>query len=337
MPQITIAAAETFMEDALARVDVPADHALQVGEVILDSELRGHPDHGLFFFRAVVNWYKSGLFKLAPNTRVVRDTTLCTTIDGDNGCGVIGMNEAIELSIAKARSHGMAAASVTNSGNVIALAPFVQRAADQGLIAFACSGFRYPLVPPVGGLSVTFGTNPIAYAAPAGKHFPFLLDMSTSAVAVAKIFEAAANGESIPAGLAETSDGRPLTNASEFQLGSSLILPVGGVKGFGLMMMVDVFANVMGDSEWGHFLWLLDPGQFQSIDRFTGLMDEEIDRIKNGKRKPGVEEIFYPGERGQKRMARLREEGVVPLEESGWSAMQSVSEDLAVDMPAPID
>ena len=98
-------------------------------------------------------------------------------------------------------------------------------------------------------------------------------------------------------------------------------------------MMVDMFANVFGASEWGHFLWLLDPGQFQPIEEFNKLMDREIDRIKGGKKMPGVDEIFYPGERGQKRMRDLRLEGVVPLGESGWSSMQAVSDKHGIEMP----
>lgn len=333
MPDISIAAAQSFMEDGLQHIGVPAANATQIAEVVLDGELRGHPDHGLFYFKPVVSMHESGLVIPDPKTRIITDTTLITVIDGDNGSGVMGMNEAVERSIAKATEHGMAAASVTNSGNVIALAPFVQRAADEGLIAFACSGFRMSVIPPTGGLSGTFGTNPMAYAVPAGKHFPFLLDMSTSAIAGAKVFEARKNGESIPVGLLENPDGSPLTDATQFKVGTSLILPMAGVKGYGLAMMVDMFANVLGESEWGHFLWLLDPGQFQPIEKFKRLMDEEIDRIKGGKRKPGVDEIFYAGEQGQRRMARLRREGVVPLGESAWASMLEVSQELDVEMP----
>jgi len=252
MPTISISTASLFMENALQQVGVPDTNAAQIAEVVLDSELRGHPDHGLFFFRSVVNWHKPyDAINPKPKTRITKDAKLFTVIDGDQGCGVIGMNWAMDLSVPKAKDLGMAAASITNSANVIALAPFVQRAADEGLIAFACSGFRYPLMPPVGGTSSRFGTNPIDYAAPTGKHPPFLLDFSTAAIAVAKVLEAAKYRDPISAGLVEYADDRPLTDTSDFKLGSSLILPMAGVKGYGLAMMVDMFANVVGDSDWG--------------------------------------------------------------------------------------
>ena len=43
-----------FMEDALAKVGSSAENAYQIAEVIIDSELRGSPDHGLYFFKLVI-------------------------------------------------------------------------------------------------------------------------------------------------------------------------------------------------------------------------------------------------------------------------------------------
>ncbi len=58
MPQITIDAAQSFMEAALGNIGLPASNATQVAEVILDSELRGHPDHGLFFCRMLIDMFQ---------------------------------------------------------------------------------------------------------------------------------------------------------------------------------------------------------------------------------------------------------------------------------------
>lgn len=173
----------------------------------------------------------------------------------------------------------------------------------------------------------------MAYAAPAGEHVPFLLDMSTSAVAGAKMAEARSKGETLAMGLVESADGKPLTDPAEYAFGESFILPMAGIRGYGLAMMVDIFANVLGDSEWGHFIWVLDPAQFRPIKDFKRLMDQEIDRIKGGTKKAGVEEIFYAGERGQRRMARYREKGVVPLGDAAWEAVLGMSEEQGVPVP----
>ena len=326
-----------FMEDALAKVGSPTGNASQIAEVILDSELRGSPDHGLYFFKLVIDWHQNGTINPDPKTEVIKDSAMITIVEGDDGCGVIGMNIAVEKSIAKANTVGMAAGSVRNSGNVIALAPYVQRAAEEGLIAFACSAFRHPIIPPSGGLTGKFGTNPIAYAAPAGKYAPYILDMATSSIAAAKVWEAATNDQTIPVGLVEKSDGTPLTNATDYELGSSLILPMAGARGYGLALMSDIFGNVLSGSDWGHFLWLINPDEFRPIDEFKLAMDTELDRIKSGKKKPGIDEIFYPGERSQRRMAKLRSEGSLQLGDTAWQAMEVISQTIGVKMPSSID
>jgi len=151
------------------------------------------------------------------------------------------------------------------------------------------------------------------------------------------VWEAATNGETIPAGLVEKSDGSPLTDATDYELGSSLILPMAGTRGYGLALMSDIFGNVLAGSDWGHFLWLINPDEFRPIDEFLAAMDAELDRVKSGKKKPGVDEVFYPGERSQRRMTKLRNEGSLPLGDTAWQAMEVISQRVGVAMPASID
>jgi LDH2 family malate/lactate/ureidoglycolate dehydrogenase len=332
---IHIADGMNFMVSSMIKNGFPENQASQIAEVIMDSELRGHADHGLFFFQAVLKWPDGLGMNIAPQVSVVDESATSITIDGDNGCGVIGLNLATEMAIDKARSQGMAAGIVKNTQNVVALAPFVQNAADNGLIALACSGFRFPVVPPVGGLQGVLGTNPFAFSAPAGRHSPFLLDMSTTGIAGAKVFEARDRGESLPEGLVETLDGAPITNPAEFKIGESLLLPMAGVKGFGLAMMVDILATVLSGTDWGHFIWVLDPERFIGKADYHARIDSELDRIKAVKKKSNVDEIFYAGEQGQRRMISLKESGLVPLSDSTWEVVEQIADSNGVKTPTP--
>jgi LDH2 family malate/lactate/ureidoglycolate dehydrogenase len=161
--------------------------------------------------------------------------------------------------------------------------------------------------------------------------------MATSSIAAAKVWEAATNDQTIPVGLVEKSDGTPLTNATDYELGSSLILPMAGARGYGLALMSDIFGNVLSGSDWGHFLWLINPDEFRPIDEFKAAMDTELDRVKSGKKKPGIDEIFYPGERSQRRMAKLRSDGSLQLGDTAWQAMEVISQKIGVKMPSSID
>ncbi len=333
MREISISGGLKFMIDAMATAGFPEDDAQQIADVIMDSELRGHADHGFFFFQSVLRWPKAIGMNVTPDVNVVDESLVSIKVDGDNGCGVIGFNLATNRAIEKAAETGMSAGVVSNAQNVIALAPFVQRAADNGFIALASSGFRFPVMPPFGGLEGAFGTNPMAFAAPAGEYPPFLLDMSTSGMAGAKVMEARDRGETLPRGLLEDLDGNSVTNPAQFKIGETLLLPMAGVKGYGLAMMVDVLSTVLTGTDWGHFIWILDPVMFMERAAFKERMDDEIRRIKSVKRKPGVDEIAYAGERGQRRMAKYVGLGRVPVADASWSALEQVADTTGVVLP----
>ncbi|MDP6823214.1 MAG: Ldh family oxidoreductase [Dehalococcoidia bacterium] len=349
----TISGAETFMSDVLREFGLPPGHGRQLAEIVMDSELRGYPDHGLWFFCiGIVNWYRNGL-NPDPDIRVVQDGPAITLMDAGGGIGTIGSAQAMDLCIKKASRVGIAAAGVSNSMNFVAAAPFVLRAAEAGMVGFICSNVP-AMTPPTGGVTPSFGSNPMAYAVPAGDHFPVVVDFSTTATALAKVLVAKDAGEAIQPGSVMHPDGRPLTDADEFVLGESLMLPMAGAKGYGLMMMIDVLAGVLTGAgfgpgltlgaggvlapDWettrmGQFMWVLDPGQFMDRDVFLSRMDDQIEQIKNGERIEGVEEIFVPGERGLRRKSALLESGMVELADTAWSAMEAVAKDVGIGLP----
>ena len=64
---------------------------------------------------------------------------------------------------------------------------------------------------PALGRKAMLGTNPIAFAAPAGEETDFVLDMATSTVASGKIGLARQLGVPIPEGWAVGAEGEPIT------------------------------------------------------------------------------------------------------------------------------
>jgi len=97
-------------------------------------------------------------------------------------------------------------------------------------------------MPPTGGLRPFIGTNPLAIAFPVKAGAPFLLDMATSHVAAQDHFRRQ-QGESIPLGWAVDAEGRPTTDAHAALVGA--VLPVGGAKGSGLSMAIDIMCGVL--------------------------------------------------------------------------------------------
>lgn len=112
-----------------------------------------------------------------------------------------------------------------------------------------------PLSYPTRANKRTFGTNPIAFAAPA-THGSFDLDMATTTVAFGKVELNSRKGINIPGTWGADKDGHATTNPKDV-LGDGGLLPLGGVeetggyKGYGLQMMVEVLCGILAGSNFG--------------------------------------------------------------------------------------
>ena len=84
------------------------------------------------------------------------------------------------------------------------------------------------------------GTSPLAIGAPRDEEGVY---MFPCVAARGKICKAQRRGQMIPEGYALDSHGKSTTDPSK-ALDGGVVLPVGGPKGSGLAMMMDIFAGV---------------------------------------------------------------------------------------------
>jgi LDH2 family malate/lactate/ureidoglycolate dehydrogenase len=193
------------------------------------------------------------------------------------------------------------------------------------------------------------GSNPIAYAVPAGEQL-VLLDIATSTVAGGKVFSAAALGESIPEGWIVDEQGRPATDPSTFPAKSTLT-PMAAHKGYGLALLAETLSGVLtGAAVAGGVLSYAyeDPSKptnhgaaFVAIqieammdrDEFEKRMQSLIDEIKTAPKAAGIQHILIPGEREQKYKAKALKEGV-NLPDDVWAKLVEVSESSGVELQA---
>jgi L-2-hydroxycarboxylate dehydrogenase (NAD+) len=340
---VEFGAVRTCLEQILEADGMSRDHAIETAEVLLDAELRGYGDHGVWFLGEIHKWLKSGALNPSPNIRVLRETDSALLLDGDKGCGVAASYQAMRWCVEKAAAHGFATAGIQNSGHFIAAAPFPAWAAKQGFIAMAAANV-VPLMPAPGGRTKTLGSNPFCFAAPTGLDYPLVFDMATSAIAGFKVRIMAQQGKSVPEGLVLNAEGRPTTDPGDLDRGGSLA-PVGGYKGFGLALMVEILAGVLTGAQFGqnagvvngkegHFFAALNPEVFMPREVFTSRMDELLRWVKSGEKIEGVDEIVYPGERGQRRAAELIRSGLVPLDGVAWTTLAALCAETGVTVPA---
>jgi LDH2 family malate/lactate/ureidoglycolate dehydrogenase len=333
---------------AFERLRLMPEDAEGLAGLLVDSELRGHPDHGVAALGVLATFYRDDKLNPRPRVRVLRETDGTILLDGDRGCGPGAPTRAMRWCIDRARERkGMAVAAVRDWQLLIA-APYARLAAEAGLIGFASTNF-IPVVAPPGGRTAVFGTNPFAYGLPAQRHQPVVLDMATTVSSLQKVRVAAQQGRSMPEGVIFDHAGRPTTDPAEVLNGglmAPLCNPHAPHKGFGLALLIDALGGVLSGAGFaqgvatgapGNFLWALDVEAFLPRQEFLARMDAQIEQIKQGERLPGVDELLVPGERGQRRYVDLTARGVVPLARASWEILATDCERLAAPLPTVLE
>lgn len=313
-----------FCATVLERAGAPEPVARVVADSLVYADLRGVESHGVVRTEIYLRRIAEGMIDPHAAVALERDEGGTALVDGGNNFGAYVGVTALDLAIERAKRHGVCALGVRGSNHFGTCAYYAERAVARGLALIVLSNASQTM-PPTGGVRPFLGTNPIALGFPTDRGAPFILDMATSVVSRGKIIVAAKRGEAIPSDWAVDGDGRPTTDAAA-ALGGA-VLPLGGAKGFGLSMAIDILAGVLtgagfGPSvnnmyeNWsepqnvGHFFLAVDIARFMPLDAFTRRIGRYIDLLKAEPRAPGVDAILYAGEIEHRLAAKRRRNGI---------------------------
>ncbi|MGE5618912.1 MAG: Ldh family oxidoreductase [Sphingomonadaceae bacterium] len=302
---------ESFSIEVLKKVGVPQENAEIVARSLLAANLRGVDTHGITRLPIYVERVQAGLTNGGARGVVVNESDTTAVVDGQDGLGQVVGTTGMRLAIAKAAKSGVGMVSVRNSTHFGTAAYYAMMALDHDMIGFAVTNSP-SLMAPWGGKRPFFGTNPLAIAVPAGEEKPFVLDMATSVVARGAIILAAKKGEPIPPTWAMNADGEPTTSAKEANEGGAL-LPLGGHKGFGLAMAIEILVATLSGGVFGphlgelynnpdkpqgvgHFFTAMRIDRFQPVREFKANMDAMIREVKAQPLGKGFDKIMVAGE-----------------------------------------
>lgn len=315
----------SFTQGVFRRCGLSQAHADTGAEVLTTTDAWGVFTHGTKSLAGYARRLMAGGLRPQGQPRVVHESAACALVDGDSSLGMIGSTLAMEKAITLAKKQGIAYVGLRNSCHFGAAGYYANLAAEQGLIGLAMAN-DIPSVAAPGSRGAVTGSNPLAYAIPAGRHRPILLDMAISTVAGGKVYAARARGEAIPGNWIVDGDGRPTDDPSGFPDVGAL-LPMAGHKGYGLALLIESLSGILSGAAitWGIRSWsfddpslptlhgaaflALDPqhlGQTDFLTRVDGLIDE----LHAAPRADGVARLYVPGEMEWERMARARQEGI---------------------------
>jgi len=260
---------------AFERLGVPADDARLCADLLVMADLFGLTTHGLSRLESYGERLRIGGINPKPAIQIERAANAVIKVDGDNGLGpVVGMR-TLQATMDAAREHGVAVGFARGSNHFGPISPYLYEAAQAGFVSLVCSNATTTIAP-WGGSDARLGNNPLGFGAPGDDGNHFMLDMAISVAARAKIRSALRDGTSIPETWATDAKGNPTTDPAKALEG--FLQPMGGYKGYGLALMVDLLAGVMSDAAYLTHVksWVDAPDEPQNLGHFFLLIDAKV-------------------------------------------------------------
>lgn len=343
-----------FVSAVLEKLGVAAQHARVVGDVLVAADLRGIESHGVARLDSYyVSRIRSGKLNAKPNYEIVRETETSVLYDAGNGLGHPVGRLAMEKVIEKARKHGAAFGAVRNSNHYGIAGYYAMLALEHDMIGMASTNsVRYGA--PTFGKDVMLGTNPLAFAIPAGAEPAFVLDFATTTVPKGKLEVYKRKGLPLKDGWAIDAAGSMTHDPDEALRGA--LLPLGGFgtdnsghKGYGLGLLVDILCGVLSGGKFGtglplisdtmegaisHWFGAFRVDGFRDVDAFKADMDRELRAFKESQKVPGQDRIYVAGELEFEKTASHRQNGV-PVHVKVWDGLRKLAGELDIPFELP--
>lgn len=306
---------QDIVQTMLEHMGEDSTNAKIAAGIIAVCDARGISTHGSHMLTLIYARRKVNQLQLPTQLTHISNQCATALLDGNDGLGQIAAYHATKLAIQKAKEFGVSNVMIRNTNNIGALGVYAEMIAREKMMGLIFSNAS-PAMPPWGGASQFFGTQPFAIGIYTGSSEPYIADMASSQVARGKIRQALREGRSIPPDWALNDAGEPTTDPAQAIEG--FLLPIGGAKGSAIAMAIDILAGVISGSNYApdvraiHYtegaagvgcgIVAIDIKRFISLDQYSTEITTYLERIKSMPRAKGFEEILIPGE------AKLRQE-----------------------------
>jgi len=347
--RISVQALEKFCASALAKAGVSPAHARTTTEILVTTDTFGVYTHGVNSLRGYIRRVKGGGLRTDSSPEIVQQGPSWALIDGHSSIAMVTSSFAMNVAIEKARASGIGYAGVRNNCHFGAAGLYALQAARADMVGLAMCNDK-PSVSVPGSRDMVLGTNPFAYAVPAGRGRPIFMDIATSAAAGGKVWQAKALGKKLPEGWVTDKDGLPTTDPTGWPAVGAL-MPMAGHKGYGIAFMIEVISAVMTGAALTNQVrsWMLDDvslptlhgaafiafnvGAMIPIASFKERIDGLADEIHRARLAKGAERIYLPGEMEWERRDKALKEGI-PLPSTVVDSLILLAGELQIPPPA---
>jgi L-2-hydroxycarboxylate dehydrogenase (NAD+) len=283
-----------------------------IAENFYEAEISGKKSHGLgnlFWFKRTVTVKGSSGYEV--NTKdepitITKETPISLHVDGKGKTGYLVIREALRLAFEKIKKSSVVLIGLHNTAPSTGYVGFWAKEATAKNLIYLSWNNSNGRDAPFGSAQKLYGTDPITVGIPTND-IPIILDMATSEITVGQLMNYQRDKRELPPKSAIDGKGNYTTDADIAWIEGALV-PFGGYKGSGLMFIGEMLAGALTGSRvgysvpggWGTFIILFDPTIFRPLEDFKKNIDIAISELKNSKKREGITEIFYPGEKSQK-------------------------------------
>jgi hydroxycarboxylate dehydrogenase B len=325
-----------IVERILQAAGADDEAAAVVAGSLVESDLCGVSSHGTMRVPEYLAAIASGRIAPAARPAVTADHGAVIVLDGRRAFGQLASSELVAAAVERAHVHGVALGLLAGVQHVGRLGEWVELAAQAGCIAVLwCNcGDPYGNVVPFGGGQARLGTNPIAYAVPAGPEPAVVADFSTSIVAEGKIRIFRHAGRPVPEGWLIDAGGEASTDPEALYAGGA-ILPAAGHKGFALALLVEILGGLLAGAGCaslgetpgnGVTLLAIDPNRTPPGAAFGSRVTAVLASVRAAG--PAVR---IPGEPEREERARRRATGI-PVSAPVWRTLVDAAATVGVDL-----
>jgi len=360
----TIEESPDFLEHCYRRVlrelGFSDEHAAVVASCVSDGDRNGKLTQGLGVFEIPVLLAKTGTMDVNAVPEIVDEGPTWVVVDAKRSSGQWAVTMAMKATIEKARTSAIAIGFVRDFNDAGAFGTYVRMAARENMMAIA-SNNSLPLVSPWGGMENVLSGAPFAAAAPGGEHPPIVTDIQAVEVHDGDLSEAYFQGKKLKGEFLVDPDTGELTDdvqpyfkkMEDYGRISDCEAPT--VFGTPRMYAFNLFTEMLNTiinpgarsspdtpgppSYWleprdealtgGACVIVIDPSHWMLPGEAGQKSDRIVEQVKGAKRRPGVDEIFLPGERGWKNMEQNANVQILPAH---WEAFEGIAESVGLSI-----
>ena len=333
-----------FVGKVLAKLGVRADVAEHLREALMQASLRGVDSHGIRLLPHYIEGVKKGRINPSPNYKFEKTSFSTGTFDADHTFGHAAGMEAARKAIELAGEAGTGHVAIYNSSHFGAAAFYALEIAKHDMIGMSFTNTD-ALIKTYAGKKPFLGNNPICFAAPCKDEEPFCLDMATSVLTFNKVRQLREEGAEAPSGVGADKSGIETTDPEKIEM----LLPVGGYKGYGLSMMVEILCSLLTGAPYGpnipkmfeapmsakrylgHFVSAMRVDCFQDKEKFKERLSAMMSDLRNQSPLDKGVPVQVAGD-PEKKCAAKRVKNGIPLKPQTLNIFLEIGKEYNVDL-----